>query len=470
MSSIPSAPPALSAELRCQLRPDALPEVFRLRGDEVVIGRGAGVKVRLSIPTVSSRHARIRVREGAYWIENLSPAGTFVNAHRDRDGRIAGLVARPRRLRHLDVITLGKNVDLLFLLYDAGQQAAQRKGIVRAALVPEETDAVPFPLELGETSIGRHAHNNLVIPNGAVSGTHARIERGVRQLVLRDLDSRNGTTVNGARVSTAQLNDGDLLCFGDVVRFRVAIESGMVESGAFEAGAAVTEELQRPRSQLWRTRIEWNSSEIREIAQLNALLKAREEQAAGALGAQGRVAKGKTDPPRDRTVLPGGVKPPPRPAPAPPAAAPPAPGPPAAARAASPPATLPPAATPAPPPAKVSPASAPILEVRLVVRGLPGGDQVLQMSEPGTYDVGRSSSSRLRIQHPTVSRRHAVLTLTGDRSAAIVEDAGSANPTRLNGAPVQKPCALSHGDTLDVGMCRLEVSLRRDERNVRERS
>lgn len=271
----PPAAPAPIAELRCQLRPGRI-ETFRVKDAEVVIGREPGLGVTLPADGVSRRHAKITLRGDAYWIENLSPAGTFLNGHRDRYGRLAGLIGRPRRLRHLDVITLAKSVELLFLQYDAERPKDVRFGIKRAALVPQEGPAESVELGVGETVVGRSPAANVVLEPSVVSSLHARIERDAERLVLRDLDSGNGTYVNGERVTTALLRDGDVVSFANVARFRVVTETGEVSSGEFRAFEPSAPAGGGPQpttgvySQQWKTRYEWNSSEMKEIAELRA--------------------------------------------------------------------------------------------------------------------------------------------------------------------------------------------------------
>lgn len=58
-------------------------------------------------------------------------------------------------------------------------------------------------------SLGRDPDNQVVLDDEFASSRHARIERKNGVFMLRDLRSRNGTFVNGARVFEAQLNDGD---------------------------------------------------------------------------------------------------------------------------------------------------------------------------------------------------------------------------------------------------------------------
>jgi len=74
-------------------------------------------------------------------------------------------------------------------------------------------------LPLGETvSIGRHEeHNDIVINAPVVSHEHACITFYRGNYWLSDLNSTNGTFVNGVRVSAeTALNDGDLIRIGPI--------------------------------------------------------------------------------------------------------------------------------------------------------------------------------------------------------------------------------------------------------------
>ena len=72
----------------------------------------------------------------------------------------------------------------------------------------------PVLLEGPRFTIGRGADNSLCLPDLLVSRYHAEIIRLGDGFLLRDLGSRNGCFVNGARVATQMLNDGDQLRLG----------------------------------------------------------------------------------------------------------------------------------------------------------------------------------------------------------------------------------------------------------------
>jgi pilus assembly protein CpaF len=74
-------------------------------------------------------------------------------------------------------------------------------------------------------TIGRSRDNDLVLPSPAVSSRHARLEHDDGSWVLRDLQSTNGTFLNGSPVGArAVVNEGDEIQIGDF-RLRIVAPS-----------------------------------------------------------------------------------------------------------------------------------------------------------------------------------------------------------------------------------------------------
>jgi hypothetical protein len=72
-----------------------------------------------------------------------------------------------------------------------------------------------FALERGEVSIGSDPGNDLVVAETTVSRRHAKLIRGAGAYRLLDLNSTNGTFVNGRRIdSPTAVKNGDELRFG----------------------------------------------------------------------------------------------------------------------------------------------------------------------------------------------------------------------------------------------------------------
>jgi pSer/pThr/pTyr-binding forkhead associated (FHA) protein len=78
----------------------------------------------------------------------------------------------------------------------------------------KENEAVPLPR--GAVSIGRNPKNTIVLAaeEKYVSGYHALIYADPNRLLLQDLQSTNGTFVNGRQVHECALSDGDEIALG----------------------------------------------------------------------------------------------------------------------------------------------------------------------------------------------------------------------------------------------------------------
>lgn len=71
-----------------------------------------------------------------------------------------------------------------------------------------------FPIQKSAVVIGRAPGNEVVIDNLAVSGSHARVSIEEGKFVVEDLNSLNGTFLNGQRIRKSVLKQGDLIAIG----------------------------------------------------------------------------------------------------------------------------------------------------------------------------------------------------------------------------------------------------------------
>src|SRR6266850_1444511 len=65
-------------------------------------------------------------------------------------------------------------------------------------------------------TIGRMKGNNMVIEDSSISLMHARITRKNGEFYLKDLNSTNGTVLNGQPITEARLRDLDRVRFADI--------------------------------------------------------------------------------------------------------------------------------------------------------------------------------------------------------------------------------------------------------------
>jgi len=71
-----------------------------------------------------------------------------------------------------------------------------------------------YPLDQETLTIGRKADNDIHIDNLAVSGKHAKILTILNDSFIEDLDSTNGTFINGEKVNRHALQNGEIIAIG----------------------------------------------------------------------------------------------------------------------------------------------------------------------------------------------------------------------------------------------------------------
>jgi general secretion pathway protein E len=99
-------------------------------------------------------------------------------------------------------------------------------------------------VRLGTTplTIGRHATNVLVLNESMASRFHCVIERDAGGYIVRDLQSSNGTKLNGQRVMKAALKSGDVIAIGSL-ELSVVIREDASPTGAVPPPPTHAEEL-----------------------------------------------------------------------------------------------------------------------------------------------------------------------------------------------------------------------------------
>ena len=73
-----------------------------------------------------------------------------------------------------------------------------------------------FELLKPQVSLGRLPDNDIHIDHGSVSGHHAMLTLDGEDFLVQDMNSTNGTRVNGAKISQHKLTRGDLLQVGNI--------------------------------------------------------------------------------------------------------------------------------------------------------------------------------------------------------------------------------------------------------------
>jgi pSer/pThr/pTyr-binding forkhead associated (FHA) protein len=240
---------------------------YAITGSSVTIGRDASCDVVVTSKNVSRRHAEVLASPKGYIVVDSSTNGTFVNGTR---------IEGQRLLARGDLIECGES-ELRFYADVVNEQALAGAAAVsegpatpppgadyrlsntlhgvpgirvsRPGAVPKEAKAKPpaksaqpkaaepapaaalanlvvrsgdlkgqrFPIRVPVVNVGRAEYNDIAIAEDSVSTTHAKLQRREGIWMLVDLDSTNGTMVDGEAVEgEVPLAPGALIRFGDV--------------------------------------------------------------------------------------------------------------------------------------------------------------------------------------------------------------------------------------------------------------
>ncbi len=227
---------------------------YAIAGASLVFGRDASCDVVVPGKDVSRRHAEIVQTPKGYLLVDSSTNGTSVN-----DVRVEG----QRLLARADVITIGEEKFRFYADTAAppaaasppqnpqpGPAASSPSAVPPSAVPPTKGEslklretvhgvpAAPRPssaplasflvrsgalkgqrlsIKTPIVNIGRADYNDLVLPDESVSTSHAKLQRREGVWVLVDLDSTNGTFVDGDPIKgDAPLAPGATVRLGDV--------------------------------------------------------------------------------------------------------------------------------------------------------------------------------------------------------------------------------------------------------------
>ncbi len=222
--------------------------VFTLAEGAITIGRQEGNTIALDDRQLSRNHARVaNGPDGPTIIDLDSANGTYVNDQR---------IGTPQPLHPGDRLRLGETL----LLVEGDQAAGADPGATvlvplpqaRTAPIPAIRANLPrlirqdtlqvYALDQPEITIGRQADNAIVLTDTQVSRQHTRLTVAGTDVTIADLNSANGTRVNGTPIAgPTPLHDGDTIQIG-MTQFQsggMGTAPGAVADTTVGVGAAV---------------------------------------------------------------------------------------------------------------------------------------------------------------------------------------------------------------------------------------
>jgi cytochrome P450/NADPH-cytochrome P450 reductase len=211
-------------------------------GPSYLVGRGPECDIVLTDVRVSWQHAVLRL-EGGRWVlaDNGSTNGTYAAGRRvDRieiTGECLARLGHPADGPVLSCTVSGAGPGTparppagVAVSPAGGDGAATTSGqpkpepepeLVPEPVQPARGPGAVRPLPATALRIGRAPDNDIVVPGPGASLHHAELRSVAGAYRIVDLDSDNGTFVNGQRVIAAPLSDGDVVAIGSTT-FRLA--------------------------------------------------------------------------------------------------------------------------------------------------------------------------------------------------------------------------------------------------------
>lgn len=195
-------------------------EVIDIDHWETSIGKSKANDICIPLPSVSRFHAVLSKKSKEWTITDTnSHVGVLVNEQ--PIDQVCGL-------EDGDEIQIG-SVRFLFECQEAlshdkktkirnqvGQNNMQGKRTIAYGVLVDVKTHRPVYLKKENVLIGRSDNADIQIKNPTISSQHARIHRTSKGWALSDLDSHNGTKLNGRYIDEPQLIfDEDMITFGD---------------------------------------------------------------------------------------------------------------------------------------------------------------------------------------------------------------------------------------------------------------
>jgi len=189
---------------------------FELTGDSFTIGSSEDATIKIETIGMSGIHATL-LKDGKDYSLKVDNPACMVSVN----GR---LVKETREVREGDLMIISQVHCKLEGEVEVEEDDNRTR--IRMALPKYVLRGVSgvyfgktFPLR-GKTSLGRHSDNDIFVNVDGISRKHAVITVLADGLEIEDLDSSNGTCVNGEKIKKSALNIGDEVKL-DNIRFLI---------------------------------------------------------------------------------------------------------------------------------------------------------------------------------------------------------------------------------------------------------
>ncbi|MEM1229667.1 MAG: FHA domain-containing protein [Pseudomonadota bacterium] len=243
--------------------------IVRLTDGALTVGRGVDCDVVLNDPAVSRRHFRLEVSDSQVQVTDLgSSRGIVVDGVAVSQGTLghdstilfgdsrARLELEGRRPEpdagdeYIEIVAGAEEPTIVETLlpgevtvsHDGLQQAFVDHSLPRLAIF-ENGASREYPLTGARTIIGRDEAADITINDPAASRRHAELELRGDRVVLRDLQSKNGTWLRAQPVTEQTLFNGVNFRIGDTF---LVFKAGFENAATTLAGDTASSDSKRP--------------------------------------------------------------------------------------------------------------------------------------------------------------------------------------------------------------------------------
>jgi len=216
---------------------------YPLSSELVEVGRAPGADLCIDDPALPPRAVLIQAAGGSVYVYSLNerPMRRRVLPY---DGELP--LGREHTLRRQRTPHPGHK--------RTKQQQTLSAGVLEPVtrwtmLLGDGPEARRWSVQEGPVRIGSGPDNDLVLLDRTVSACHCRLEPNGRELVVRDLDSRNGTFLNGLSGDRARIHGGARLRLG---RSELSLVAAREDRGGERAFVAASSRMQQVLSEVQR--------------------------------------------------------------------------------------------------------------------------------------------------------------------------------------------------------------------------
>jgi ABC-type multidrug transport system ATPase subunit/pSer/pThr/pTyr-binding forkhead associated (FHA) protein len=203
------------------------------------LGRASSNDIEISADVVSRDHGKLEKRSDGWWYRDLeSRNGTYLNERQIREIKLQdGMKLQLGRDK--------KNAVYITFQGSIEKETPPQRPVGRETVIERTTSTTGYvhlqgstPSKQGRQVIGRGKEADIRLQSPVISREHASIQPGTPEWTLTDLGSKNGTFLNGKRITRAErLKAGDVIHVGP---FRLNYEgSGKLKQYAATLGLRV---------------------------------------------------------------------------------------------------------------------------------------------------------------------------------------------------------------------------------------